>query len=193
MSQKVKLVGKSAKAFIEWELRDPQGRIVKRGKQPVKSWVRAWIAHLYAAFGQANINSNDTGGSSRLVDYAYPARMNASAGDTARGIVAGASDTPVTRDDYKLGSQISHGNASGQLMYSAMSWDSPVAYGTGYLIRGIRVFTNNSGGDVTVKEIGCYASIGNYYFCLIRDVLSTPVTVPNGYSWTVRYNFYFVV
>jgi hypothetical protein len=127
------------------------------------------------------------------MDWNYTAQMNAGAGVSAYGIVAGAMDTPVTRDDYKLGSQISHGNASGQLMYGAMSWDSPIAYGTGYLIRGIRVFTNNSGGDVTVKEIGCYASIAGYYFCFIRDVLSAPVTVPNGYSWTVRYNFYFVV
>jgi hypothetical protein len=179
--------------YIEWELRDPKGRIVKRGKQPIKSWVKAWIYYLYASFATTTINSLDITGTSRTISNNYSLNMNGSPGETARGIVVGTSDTPVTKDDYKLGSQIAHGNGTGQLMYGAVSWDTPTAYGTGYLIRGIRVFTNNSGGDVTVKEIGCYACNGAYYFCIIRDVLTTPVTIPNGYSWTVRYNFYFVV
>jgi hypothetical protein len=186
---------KIIEGYIEWELRDPKGRIVKRGKQPVKSWVKAWLSLLYAYFSQNITPIVDTGGTSRSVTGGSYFRMDASSGNAAQGIVAGISDTPVTRDDYKLGSQISHGSGTGQLTYGAMSHDAPTPYSTGYLLRSVRVFTNNSGDSVTVKEIGIYISWGTtpYYFCIIRDVLSTPVTIPNGYSWTVRYNFYFVV
>jgi hypothetical protein len=184
---------KILEGYIEWELRDPKGRIVKRGKQPMKSFVKAWLYILYVNFSQIATSTIDTGGTSRSLALSSNFIANAGVGVTTHGIVVGSSDTPVTRDDYKLGSQILHGSGTGQLMYGAMSWDAPVAYGTGYLTRGIRVFTNNSGADITVKEIGLYIYNGAYYFCIIRDVLTTPVTIPNGYSWTVRYNFYFVV
>jgi hypothetical protein len=178
--------------FIEWELRDHKGRIVKRGKMPMKSWVKQWIISLYCNFVNAQQTATDTSGVSRT-GWISTAALNAPAGNASYGIVVGTSDTPVTRDDYKLGNQIAHGNSTGQLTYGAVSIDAPVTYGTGYLIRVTRVFTNNSGADITVKEIGVY-SYNNYnYFCIIRDVLTTPVTIPNGYSWTVRYNFYFVV
>jgi hypothetical protein len=185
---------KTFEGYIEWELRDPKGRIVKRGKMPMKSWVKAWILTLYETFGNLSVSIIDTGGTSRNVSSGYPVVATAGAAVYAYGIVVGSNDTPVTRDDYKLGSQITHGTGTGQLTYGAMSIDAPVTYSTGYLMRVMRVFTNNSGGDVTVKEIGVYCNMGaGYFFCLIRDVLSTPVTIPNGYSWTVRYNFYFVV
>jgi hypothetical protein len=185
---------KTIGGYIEWELRDPKGRIVKRGKQPMKSWVKAWIQFLYVYWYNGNTTIIDTSGVSRGVAPNATFTLAAGAGVSTFGIVVGSSDTPVTRDDYKLGSQILHGSGTGQLMYGAMSFDAPTAYGTGYLLRVIRVFTNNSGADVTVKEIGVYVNqTGSYYYCLIRDVLTTPVTIPNGYSWTVRYNFYFVV
>jgi hypothetical protein len=181
--------------YIEWELLDPKGRVVKRGRQPVKSWVKAWILFLYASFGNANVSVTDTGGTSRTINAGYSLVAYGGTGDSRFGIVVGSSDTPVNRDDYKLGSQISHGSSTGQLMYGGGSVDAPVTYSTGYLTRIIRVFTNNSGADITVKEIGIYAYWGTtpYFLCIIRDVLTTPVTIPNGYSLTVRYNFYFVV
>jgi hypothetical protein len=186
---------KIIEGYIEWELKDPKGRIVKRGKQPMKSWVKQWLQFLYLYFAQTSVSVTDTGGTSRTVapNTAPVLSLNAGSGVSTYGIVVGSSDTPVTRDDNKLGSQISHGTGVSQLMYGAMSHDAPTTYSTGYLIRAIRVFTNNSGDSVTVKEVGVYCNASGNYFCLIRDVLSTPVTIPNGYSWTVRYNFYFVV
>jgi hypothetical protein len=188
MSKKKETVG----AYIEWELLDPKGRVVKRGRQPVKSWVKQWMIALYSNFLYSSQTATDITGASRTGNIFFVA-VNAPAGNASYGIVVGTSDTPVTRDDYKLGSQIAHGNATGQLTYGAVSVDAPVTYSTGYLIRVVRVFTNNGSGDVTVKEIGVYFYNQAYYFCMIRDVLSTPVTIPAGYSWTVRYNFYFVV
>jgi hypothetical protein len=188
MSKKKKII----EAYIEWELLDPKGRVVKRGKQPVKSFVKQWIVGVYAGFIASNISAIDITGTSRTTSI-YIFRVNAGSGDASYGIVVGSSDTPVTRDDYKLGSQISHGNGTGQLVYGAVSVDAPITYGTGYLTRVTRVFSNNSGSNVTVKEMGIYSTQAGYSFCIIRDVLTTPVTIPDGYSWTVRYNFYFVV
>jgi hypothetical protein len=186
---------KILEGYIEWELRDPKGRIVKRGKQRVRSFVKAWLQILYLHFNSTSLSVIDISGTSRTVGYNLTPAISLAGGSgvTNYGIVVGSSDTPVTRDDYKLGSQILHGTGTGQLTYGAVSIDAPVAYGTGYLIRVVRVFTNNSGADITVKEIGIYSYSTSYYFCIIRDVLTTPVTIPNGYSWTVRYNFYFVV
>jgi hypothetical protein len=186
---------KILEGYIEWELRDPKGRVVKHRKQPMKSWVKQWLQILYLQFANTTFNVTDTGGVSRGLgsSNAPLLSLNAGSGNANYGIVVGSSDTPVTRDDYKLSNQIAHGSGTGQLTYSAMSIDAPVTYSTGYLIRAVRVFTNNSGADITVKEIGVYSYAVGYYICLIRDVLTTPVTIPNGYSWTVRYNFYFVV
>jgi hypothetical protein len=185
---------KTFEGYIEWELLDPKGRVVKRGKQPMKSWVKQWLQLLYIYWASATVSVIDTSGTSRSLSSTTTFTLAAGAGTSSYGIVVGSSDTPVTRDDYKLASQIAHGNGTGQLMYGAMSFDAPITYSTGYLFRAMRVFTNSSGADITVKEIGVYANYtGAYYFCIIRDVLTTPVTIPNGYSWTVRYNFYFVV
>jgi hypothetical protein len=188
MSKKKKII----EAYIEWELLDHKGRVVKRGRQPVKSFVKAWIMALYSSFTYTQQPVLDTGGTSRT-DWLLRVTINAGAGDANYGIVVGTSDAPVTRDDYKLGNKIAHGSGTGQLTYGAVSVDAPITYSTGYLIRATRVFTNNSGADITVKEIGVYSYTQYYYYCIIRDVLTTPVTIPNGYSWTVRYNFYFVV
>jgi hypothetical protein len=186
---------KIIEGYIEWELKDPKGRVVKRGKQPMKSWVKQWLQILYQQFAQITYTITDTGGTNRnMSTNLVPAiSLAAGSGVSTHGIVVGSSDTPVTRDDYKLASQISHGTGANQLMYGAMSHDAPTTYSTGYLIRAMRVFTNSSGDSVIVKEIGVYCNTASYYFCLIRDVLTTPITIPNGYSWTVRYNFYFVV
>ena len=55
----------------------------------------------------------------------------------------------------------------------------------------IRSFVNGSGGSITVREIGvyCTADPGNLYFCIVRDVLGSPVAVPDGGSITVIYTF----
>jgi hypothetical protein len=57
-----------------------------------------------------------------------------------------------------------------------------------------RSFTNNSGGSVTVSEIGIgiliYASDGNLHDTfIIHDILPSPITLANGQVLTVTYIF----
>jgi len=125
-----------------------------------------------------------------------PMDVEAADGDSAYGIAVGSGTTSPTVSDHALESQISHGVASGQLQYGACELE---AYGTTdntTYAKYKRVFTNGSGADVTVNEIGLiakwYRKVGTaeegpWYFLLIRDVLSSSVVVPDGASLTVRY------
>jgi len=57
-----------------------------------------------------------------------------------------------------------------------------------------RSFTNNSGGSVTVSEVGIvlrsFASDTNFYYIfIIHDILSSPITLANSQVLTVTYIF----
>jgi len=62
-----------------------------------------------------------------------------------------------------------------------------------FIIR--RLFTNNSGGDVTVRECGIYAGSswspsgysGSFPLCICRDVVSPDIVVANGEVLAVTY------
>ena len=89
--------------------------------------------------------------------------------------------------------KIAHGNASGQFAYNAMS--APVATYNGgaktWSSAPTRIFNNNSGGSITVGEVGlmwngtCFGSTTHYLF--ERSVLSPTVAVANGAQLTVTY------
>ena len=112
----------------------------------------------------------------------------AGAGDDTFGIVVGTGDTPVTADDYNLASKIAHGTGAGQLSYGAVTLYDPFVSDYTVKQRIARSFTNNSGADITVKEIGLIVktSVDNYLVMIIRDVI-TPLTIPDGGKSMIRY------
>lgn len=111
------------------------------------------------------------------------------------GVVVGTDDTPFSAEDFILGSQITHGSGLGQLAYSAQS-EPVTTYNTStkkYTQTITRVFNNNSGSSITIKEIGLISRISPWttstssYYLMARDVLDTPVVVANGAQLTVTY------
>jgi hypothetical protein len=107
------------------------------------------------------------------------------------GIVVGAGSTAWTFEDYTLADLIAHGTGAGQLSYQPQN-STTIAYDNGSLKWGAqlqRVFSNSSGGDITVYEVGIriYASAAGIYYMLSRDVLATPVLVADGAQLTVTY------
>lgn len=56
-----------------------------------------------------------------------------------------------------------------------------------------RTHSNTSGSDVIVREAGVYQTIWNgsdyHGVIVVRDVLESPITVPNGKSISFTYNF----
>jgi hypothetical protein len=202
-------VPKLPKAVIEYEVRDKNGKLLSRGKLPAKSWVGNIIGLLSSLIkgGTSGTTSftryvGDT--RTDLIDISNTARGygialstantyvggEAPVGDVGGGIVVGTSDTPVSLGQYALQSPIAHGTGSGQLSYGATTVEA-LTKNTAWFFRVIRTFTNNSGASITVKEIGLYVKLWSggavYSYMLARDVPSTPITIPNGSTLTVRY------
>jgi hypothetical protein len=200
-------VPKLPKAVIEYEVRDKNGKLLSKGKFPAKSWVGNIIAVLSCIISTwAQTTSNySTSSRADLIDTSGTARSlllgggtststvggNAPAGTADSGIVVGTSDTPVSLGQYNLQSPIAHGTGAGQLSYGATTVESLVK-DTAWYFRVIRTFTNSSGSSITIREIGLFVRFGlfspTYFSCMLaRDVPSTPITVPNGSTLTVRY------
>jgi hypothetical protein len=119
--------------------------------------------------------------------------VNEGAASAVAGIVVGTSNTPVTVDDYKIGTLIAHGVGAGQFQYLACTVNAVVTAAPRSSCRTDRTFTNNSGGSITVKEIAMYGraydASATYVICLCRDVIpDTPVA--NGSSMFVKYTIY---
>jgi len=194
--------------WYEVELRDRNGKVVKRFKRKSDSWLVGFVKLLKSLFYQrynasvvyGSVTAEDGSTANPTSDYVptgytwsvlYPC-CRADAGDVNHGIAVGSSDVANTLTTYALGSKINHGNASGQLLYGAVTIED-VTNPSGNILqfRIIRVFTNSSGADVTVKEFGLLCRIfspnGHKNILLARDVLSTAITIPDGYSLTLRY------
>ncbi len=112
---------------------------------------------------------------------------NGPAGNTSYGPVVGSGTGAFDFDNYALGTLIAHGTGAGQLQYGLTTFNAPQTSGNDRYFEIIRTFQNQSGGDITVNEIGLYGNSGGVYYCLAREVLGSSITVPNGQTLTVTY------
>lgn len=202
--------------ILETEVRDKNGKLISIHRQPARSllknfavMLRTMLSAYYIAGGSYSITATlkDITGADTAFYGAYSAQTgyiglvpffaNAPAGVINCGIVVGNNSTPVSRNDFKLISQILHGSDVGQLSYGSMTVEETNGVAPDTIFRLIRTFTNNTSDIITVAEIGLY--VGNNriynstpnvaYFCIARDVLSPSQTVPAGATLTVRYIF----
>ena len=135
------------------------------------------------------------------------------ANDSSYGIVVGSGTAKPTPNDYELQSQIQNGTGSGQLQYGEHLISPTPGTGsvndqastptTGVLtVSGnttsfivSRTFTNNSGASIIVSETGIIAKISDWYqagtqsvyVLIIHDLLSSPITIPNGGIMAITY------
>jgi hypothetical protein len=139
------------------------------------------------SYGAGYISIKQTNGgvlaiyTSALIDYGTVG--------TTKGLIVGSNDAAFSIENYALASQIGTGSGSGQLAYQAESASSAYAAGTTtWTLTRSRIFNNNSGSSITVKESGlCGYNINGYYSLWERSVLSPTVAVPNGAQLTVTY------
>jgi hypothetical protein len=124
-----------------------------------------------------------------------PLAMGGGDNEDVQGIVVGSGSTPVDPTNYNLASMISHGTGSGQLDYDASAVTTSFGGSSSY-VELYRSFTNKSGASIVVREVGIIArdiwwsgstAVYNVNFLVARDVLPSPVTVPNLGTLTVRY------
>jgi hypothetical protein len=107
------------------------------------------------------------------------------------GIIVGTGDTAFSTEQYVLATPIATGNAASQLAYNAMIAPVLSYAAKTFTLTFSRIYNNNSGGSITVKEIGLYTGV--YCFNAAnkwmaeRSVLSPTVAVANGAQLTVTY------
>lgn len=184
---------------VEW--------VLKLGKKEyyMDSCVEHFILLLKAAFQQAagiaameSASVHDTGNTLRTCGAYYQAgnlynwmfNTQPGAGVDTYGILVGSNNTAVDITDYKLNTQISHGVAAGNLQYGAQT----TAYGgvdPNKWAKILRTFTNGSGNDVVVKEVGlvCRPNVGGiaYNILITRDIIADPgITIVNADSLPVE-------
>ena len=185
----------------EIEVKNREGEVIKRisgeSKSLLKNFMIGLWAALYSFLTKKGTNIIDRDGVSHTFPYVsstYPKHMvvTAPANNDDYGILVGTGETEVSPDDTDLASPISHGTGAGQLSYGTTTCEEPTVSDSVVSFRILRSFTNNSGASVTVKEIGIaflhgHADDGDIYVLMARDVLSSPTTIPDGASLTVRY------
>ncbi|MBA7677972.1 hypothetical protein ES703_86239 [subsurface metagenome] len=92
------------------------------------------------------------------------------------GIVVGTGVGAVIPADFALGTQIAHGRGGGELEYGGCELLNIVFVNPNGEFTIRRYFTNNSGGGITVEEVGIYSVGVNYStsgawpFCIARDL-----------------------
>jgi hypothetical protein len=200
----------SPQILWEIEVKDKTGKLLKRYETPAKSWLKQFITMLKGEFATRNGANYGNGNVSVTIEtgtnVAYPYAQGSSitnyymnlstcgdTGDVTQGIIVGTSDTPNTLTTYALGGKIAHGTGSGQLVYNAETLEDVTnPSGNDLQFRITRTFTNNSGSTITVKEVGLLAkkvdtSATARSFLIARDVLPSPVDVPDGATLTIRY------
>jgi len=206
-TEKEKEKGSTLEMDYEIEVRDKNGKLLELQRGKSHTWVRAFIRFMAELFANTRIGDRtftmlDTSGTSRTVwagsgnTSQYHVAFGAKAAATASyyGIQVGSSDAPYSRDQYCLQALIGHGTGAGQLLYGDTTVEGVTLEDSTERFRIVRSFTNSSGSSVTVKEIGLtvfnqYGST-TYYYLFARDVLPSPISVPDGASLTVRYRIF---
>ncbi len=183
--------------ILEYILKDKDGKILKRKVRQSESFVKAFLQLLYVVMGQIQYEYPYTmvgvggGAGVEVSEGSYNFAADAETGDDTYGIVLGTDNTPVSIDDDSLNTKCAHGTGVDQFQYGPMSIDPPAAGATLSQFTMTRDFTNGSGADITVYELGIYVKsgrgTGNQVLCTIRDVEAAGILVANGLTLTVNY------
>lgn len=118
------------------------------------------------------------------------------------GVVVGSGNTVVATDDYKLDTKIVQGVGAGELQHGGtecqgLTFSDPNG---SFYVR--RYFTNNSGGNVTIEEVGIYSAIVNSDYAgtggawaslAARDVVAPAVVVADTEILEVTYTIQITV
>lgn len=184
--------------FYKVEVRDKEGRVLKRVSGPSRSYVQQWnqliAAHAkYTSPGGPTITVKDTSGAN-LGGYSSTATLMADApiGQVAWGIRVGKGSTAVAITDYALEQPLGEGTGVEQLEHQLTQWTAPSVLGSTSSFTLKRTMVNNSGATITgVREIGCYirfqAGMLSRFALGFRDVLPSPLAIPDGGAITVTY------
>ena len=184
--------------LIRAVVRDPDGKIISdTGEKPASSFLIQFLEFWKAVFneGPGVVNATrTTGAEGGIYDKGDLPReqfeVNSLINDSTHGVVVGTGDTAATNEDYALEAQITEGIGVGNLTHGTVVFGLATVVGANVDLEVKRAFTNQTGVTITVKEAGIYTRYsvsGPLYHCIIRDVLSPAIDVPDGCSLTICY------
>jgi len=172
----------------------------RRSRSFVKQFLQLLEASLRHEYGSAghSVSTLDTGNTSRVIVTDSGKNTtewwcaDAVENDGTYGLVVGTSSSAESNTDYQLGTIIAEGSGAGQLDYSSHTWITTAVVGANVDFQVQRPFINNSGGSITIEEVGLYVKFsvptGTFIFCVIRDITGS-VVVADGQTATVDYTF----
>ena len=184
-------------AVVTLQIKDQKtGKVEWERKFVSHSFVKQFLQMLWIFFSQVStymgnfgdLLITDTAGvvQDGLVATSGMFDVTAVANDDTHGIQVGTDNTAETINDYVLGTLVAHGVGAGQLQYGAVAFGAPSDDGTTSQFTITRDFANNSGGTITVEEIGLVAYCGGYYLLMIHDTTGS-INVLDGKTLTVNY------
>jgi len=163
-------------------LKDKNGKTIKT-LQPRKanSLLKQFIQLLACQFGAGNQTMLDVGAVSRVVGQSTTNFDISTAGTgTVYGMLIGTGTTPVTMTDTKIETQVSTNIAHAAHTLAVENPDAST-----WRLNISRIFTNNTGALLQIKEVAIHATGATFKFCLDHSLYS--LDVPAGVSATLTY------
>jgi len=179
----------NVKAYLKIKVINEKGKCIYYRRYRSRSFVANFINSLFTGLSGQFVNLVNTGGGTYGQAGNFSMNVAAGSGDAGHGIQIGTGTTAPAITDYRLTQFISNGTSAGQMQYGAVTVMSPIintTNNTGYFTV-TRAFTNNSGGSITVSEVGLTFTFSSNSFLIIHDLLPTPITVPNGSTLSIAY------
>lgn len=137
------------------------------------------------ALGRAGKNTSNT-----QVTSTPTFQTNAAVGGVTSGIILGSGSNAPTPADYVLQTPIANGSGANQLNYQQQTGVQGVQIAganTSFIFQ--RLYTNNSGGNVNVRELAIYTLTSGQSYLIYRDVLPANDVIPNGGTYRVAITF----
>jgi len=159
-------------AYLTIIVKDKNGKVVYIRRYKSRSFVVGFLNALY----------NDFFSTSSNLQYIF-----------SPDIVVGSGTVKPSINDTALTSQIGNGTGAGQLQYGTDSLTTPIinTNNNSASFTWSKSFTNGSGGNVTVAEVGAYVTNkvngSNVQYLILHDLLPSQITLANTQVLTVVY------
>ena len=186
-------------ATLELIVKNKKGEVTKRKVMLSESFVQGFLKALYLHAGFIAYGYRYYEGLTNVDVSDYERQLSVGnntfyclcpVNQDGYGIQVGTGATAPTVTDTKMETKITHGVGAGQMQYSAVTFGAPSSDGSISHFTVTRDFSNNSGGSITVREIGLVGTIqtdagSTTYHLMIRDAVN--IAVPDGETLTVNY------
>jgi len=196
-------------AYLTVIVRDKDGKVIRvhrqRSHSPTYNFIYLLLPTSFYNTSNVEVTITNIGGTSNswatfMGPISYPnTKTNNPSYIIMIQVGNGSQSNPSAAT--KLAAPISSGTGNGQLVYGAVSVSSNIAVsGSSAYFYIVQAFSNESGADVSITEIGIITWIRangpdcsynqNFGYLLVwYDVLSSAITVPNQGTVTIYYTF----